>query len=252
MKLLSNVTNTVLTKFDDRQLVSVVGEVHGILKNFWYLLDFLNGEDEDNDPYVQLDEIEAVFSETTYEDFKLFTKYLCGQSDPIQRRANGALHYLDQAYAMMGQASGPYIPLEPKQVAMLRESVENTLAELAYFLFYQFSMDVTQASIADGKETEVNVALHSYADENGEDVKEMLIFVTEVMSKFRPSLTIFEEYPDLEEAFYEIAGAYIRDFDRLSEFLTADIVSGVINGTVDVEKTIKDFEEKLNIGDDNG
>ena len=69
--------------------------------------------------------------------------------------------------------------------------------------------------------------------------------IKECWLEHRPTLPIFEEYPELEELFYEVAGAYVQDFDALEEYVTANDIFIIVNSTgLDIEEKVKEIESR--------
>jgi septum formation topological specificity factor MinE len=196
----------------------------------------------------QLDEIEAVRQELGFETLKEFSTFKCCYNDSVQRRIDSAVHYLGLLEEQIVQVSTAFIPVDEETKKVLLKLCEIVLGDLACFIYFQFDLDKIQAQIANGKkqsELEITVAVGRYLEESGKSLTGFLEVLTEVMNNHRPTFTIFEEFPELEAEFYDIAGAYIKDFDRLSDFITADVVKAVVFNESDVEEIIKSLERSI-------
>jgi hypothetical protein len=251
MKLIPITINTTFGKLSDERVVDAVTDAIQAMQMFTDLHAALTkaeeaGESGNDDAEMEmLDMVEAMTMDLSFDGLEAFAQNMAASSDSIQRRLNNGVHYLTEAAKLLNTISVAFIPMTTKQIQVLKEYSAEILAELSYFTFYQYNLDQTQESIAHDKEIEINLAVVRYCDNSGADVKEVLIKVVAIMSQYRPRFTIFEEFPELEDEFYNIAGAYIRDFDTLSEFVTADVVKAVLSGDADVEQVIKSLEASI-------
>jgi hypothetical protein len=248
--------NTTLSQLDLEEATTVFDEALTIIHNLVEFAEVLVDADEylKQNPgtdysEAQLDAVEAVLLDLRYNSLEMFDESLYASFDSTQRRITNSVHYLKQLNEILTSLSNAYVYLTTEDVKLLKELVDNILAELCYFVFFQFELDATQRSLASGKETQVSVVVHRYSDLNRYSVDSLLAYIQALMKQYRPVLGLFEIYPQLEEEFYNIAGAYIKDFDMLSEYLTLDVVSAVINGTSDVEKVIASIEHQLSQGE---
>lgn len=258
MKILSMEVNRTLLDMSEERLVGVVREAADILASFKQLEDLLlQAKDMAEGPQLdevldyQLDVIDMINMSVDYENIRLFAEGFCAVQYSIDRRAKHAVHYLDIAKTLIAEAAGPFIPLSTKKAEEMRKVVYHVLAEVSYFLYYQFRMDLTKKSIDEDGELQLNVALKSYLDDSGKSLDDLIQLFRQVMDTHRPNITIFEAFPELEEEFYSIAGAYIRDFETFSEYVTKDLVVDVITGKVDAETVVRDLENRASeLGDE--
>lgn len=245
MKLMPLELNTLFYKIDAEGMSDVVADTVNLLAKVSIFKQYLAPGTDEQD---QLDEVEALENELEYSSLRKFSICKCSLFDSTQRRVDSAIHYLDLLTEQIKKCSLAYMPLSEKVVATLTELVDNVLAELSYFAYFQFDLDVTSDDLKEQKsinDVRVNVGLYQHLEESGKDLEEVLNLVTTIMADHRPQMTIFEEFPELEDTFYQIAGAYIMDFEKIADFVTADIVRAVITDSGDVEQIIKELERSI-------
>ena len=138
-----------------------------------------------------------------------------------------------------------YIPLTLEEVNKIKYITREAIGNLSVCIYYQFSMDETIKSIANLEELVADVNLYKYVEANSLDLNKLVLKIKESWLENKPSLPIFEEYPDLEEMFYELAGAYIQDFDALEDYITIDDIFMIVNSNnLDIEGKIKEIENR--------
>lgn len=94
---------------------------------------------------------------------------------------------------------------------------------LVYFIYYQFEMNKYQIGV-------ISEPVYQYAmkSENGE-IDKFMKEMDELAVRFRPQLEVFDEYPELEDAFFEVAEVYMENLDLFTATLTYQEVVSVIN-----------------------
>lgn len=252
MKLLALDVNRTLSNITDEQVYKLVDECKDILHLFSKLEMVIKpksegGEFEELDDIVldaQLDVIEEIDANLKYDSLRLFSQGFFAPNYSLTRRIDTSVHYLDIAKKMIRELSEAYVYLSTEQIEGLKKLAYHVLGEVSYFLYFQFRLNETEASIKNKEELVLSVAIKSYLDDSGEVLESFLNFLKDIMVSHRPELTIFEAFPDLEDEFYLIAGAYIKDFEAMEEFLTIDIVSAVIKGEMDPEDAVRSLQEK--------
>ena len=75
--------------------------------------------------------------------------------------------------------------------------------------------------------------------------------LSDIVIKFKPTLELFEEYPELEEPFYDAVAEYAYDFTVLEPYLTIDIIKEIVTKGVFTEEDYLELKERLESGDGN-
>lgn len=244
MNLLSMNVRETFASIPVTRGTTVAFEVFELLTSFSSLYDVMGTQEEYESKYgevddfemQQLDVVEEVQLNVSYSEFESFTKIMASGTNVAHRRAEAALYYLNQMLPVLKDISDAYI-ISTKEAEFLRNNSAQLLAELAYFSFVQYQMKELEDGVG------IDIALHNYLDENGKTAGWALELINGILEVHKPSLTIFEEYPELEDDFYFAAGAYIKDFETLSDKLTLETVRSVINGDGDIEKLLAGLEE---------
>lgn len=141
-----------------------------------------------------------------------------------------------------------YIPLSEAELADVKDKLKETFGNLLYFLYYQFEMDVTvEDLLAESDDARVESNVYQYVNSNGMSVKELVLEVKELLSKYSPRMAIFDKYPELEEEFTEIVGPYAKDLEVLSDLITEAEVITILKGgpNFDIESYIKKLESSI-------
>ena len=115
-----------------------------------------------------------------------------------------------------------------KNLELLAERIEYYLGHLCFLIYYQYGLH----HIESGSVTE---PVFQFCAREGLEVLDILDFWKSMLKKHRPVLTVFEEYPDLEDSFWDAASAYMSDFDYFADILTKDDVLAIIAPGADVE-----------------
>jgi len=251
MRLTELKVRTILQQVSNEQAAAAFEDGYNalvLLNNFKDLLvdekDY-KGEAGGGFEWLQVEEAEVVSNDLNFEGLKFFNRGKCSYTDAIQRRAASSVHYLQLLKERVDEVSEVFIPMDNETIEMLRELCLTTLGELAYFLYFQFQLEDTLTDLSEGNDPRVNVALAQFVDESGNDLEQVVTFVSEIMTEHRPTFTIFEEFPDLEDPFFEIVGPYVKDFERIIDFVTAEVVRDVIKNAGDVEEIVRDLESSI-------
>lgn len=203
------------------------------------------GELDQDYAFLQLDGMEAITDLTTLPSLRLFAKSLSCKDIVLNRRLRDFFSNFDVANELIDDALYNYIPLTLDEVNKIKHFVSEAIGNLSICLYYQFSLDDTVSSVANLSELEVDVNVYKYTQANGVDVNSLALQIKECWLEHRPTLPIFEEYPELEELFYEVAGAYVQDFDALEEYVTANDIFIIVNSTgLDIEEKVKEIESR--------
>ena len=95
------------------------------------------------------------------------------------------------------------------------------LGQLGFFVYYQYQLYLVKDSV-------ITEPVYQYCAQNGVGMQEIAKYWEELMRRYRPELTVFEEYPELESPFWDVAGSYMSEFDLFADFLTKDDVLALV------------------------
>lgn len=121
------------------------------------------------------------------------------------------------------------------------DKLDKIVSYHAYVLLYEFGMLNNEFELDEGSEPNIDVAVNSLSEIFHVPVKQLVEYVSAAYASCKPSLPIFDEYPELEESFLEKAGPYAADI--VPEMLSKDIVDKVINGELAPEMLYELFHE---------
>lgn len=128
-----------------------------------------------------------------------------------------------------------YVPLTREQITSVADYVKQALGQICYYMYYQFNLDAFMEDLNEGEEDiRTDLAVYNYCDRNGIEIEDLVKYIVEVKNTHKPHLPVFDECPDLEEEFYDIAGQYIDDTEVLEAKLTSKDVKLILSGTVNV------------------
>lgn len=195
-------------------------------------------------PYFQLETLEKFLYDTEYSSISGFSTALSSSEPVCNRRAKDSVLYIGNLKNTLQAYCTAYVPLTDAEVLSLKQNVAEILGQLAYFVYLQFGFENILRCFLDGKEIEIDVNFYTYSNKRSVDFRNIILKIKGVVWSYRPHLDIFDEFPELEEEFYDIAGPYVTDFEKLEMNLTKDFVLSVINGECDVEEMIKRVEDE--------
>ena len=196
-------------------------------------------------PYFQLDVLTEFTDVSGLQSLKLMAKSLSARDLVTNRRLKSALDYKEKLMSVIEQVTTAYIPLSSEDIASVASLDKQALGNLATFIYYQFGLDLTIDSAENESEVVANINVYQYAEATNMDVVVLAREVEKVMKDFRPTLPVFEEFPELEEEFYDIAGVYVQDFEALESEITAEDVKRVLTeDRLDLEDFIKEIEAR--------
>lgn len=200
-------------------------------------------ESEDDYQFDRLDNLEEFISKPQPTLLLVLGREYAGNTVPVGRRLNSFATDFINFYKDSEEYIKPYIPLTDEQVKHLKLLCKNAIGNLSTFIYYEFELDDTLTQIKSGEEITVNIDIYNYIQEQKWDLAKTIERLKASVESYRPNLPIFEAHPELEDDFYDKAGAYVHDFDLVDALLTLDDVIKVATGAItDLEKFIKEVE----------
>ena len=118
-----------------------------------------------------------------------------------------------------------------ENLEFLRGRIQHYLGQLGYFIYYQYGLHKVS-------DTTVTEPVYQFCMKDGRTPEELANFWSGVIKEFRPRLSVFEEYPELEEAFWDVAGPYMDEFDLFEDYLTKDDVVAILTPNADISELL--------------
>ena len=210
-----------------------------------------NNEPIDDFSYHQLDMLEE---QDDLGDLKAIGAFVVGVGSKdgcSHRRLDRFAQEFNNFRRLAREYADDYVPLDKKQLAEVADYVYQAIGQLAYYMYYQFNMDDFLEDVKEGKEDyRTDLAVFNYCDKNGINVEDLVNFVNEVRLTHKPNLPVFDECPDLENEFFDVAGAYIDDYELLESKLTVADVRAILSGNVDIPKAISEIMQRVTDGEE--
>lgn len=201
--------------------------------------------------FYQLDELEKLLQLEGCSILENFAVALSAKDLVTNRRLMSSIDFRKRLIATLEVVEAAYIPLNQKELARIRTLFGQTIGHITTFLYSQFEMGVTLDAVNENEDPSVNIDIFKYAESVNKDVITLEKEVYNAMVKYRPSLPVFEEYPELEEEFYDIAGPYIQDFEILEGLITSEDVKLVLeNSNLDLEAFIEEIKARGQVRDE--
>lgn len=206
--------------------------------------------------YYMLDLLSEVTGISIADSTDIITLSYACKNNVIARRMTEGLKYLRQLIELSQDAVELYTPLEEDEVKRVKDLLSNTIGCLSFSIFKQFDMQITLDTLdtdrVDINNVIVNAAdvgfpVFSYFSEDA-DMFTLMKELSKVVTKFKPTLELFEEYPELEEPFYDAVAEYAYDFTILEPYLTIDIIKEIVTKGVFTEEDYLELKERLESG----
>ena len=132
-----------------------------------------------------------------------------------------------------------FLPIEMDNLKELVKLCKSSYGHIALFLVRQFEMEtLTEENFKDVVEFSLENACKDLGISSAESVLNLRGLLLEKVSEYKPRIEIFDEYPELEDKFFNKVGNEFYDL----EYLTYDDVMNVIEEKLDPE----DLKRKLN------
>lgn len=234
--------NSTIKSFTADELTTVVEEcvsaLHKVLKSIDTIKALKNDE---IDEFDALDVFELSMIENT-GTFRSYAKCACSRYNPVNRcMRESCVMYSEEGTGLidvynqyLDQVVTPWAGLTEDEVAEIERVSKELAGQLSYVLRYEFSLDITLDSYNENNENpdlaEVDEVFKNYCLKNNLNLMDSVNEIINICKIYKPTLPIFDEYPELEELFDAKVGPYWSDVDP--EQLTLQIVLGVVNGDI--------------------
>lgn len=239
--------NTLLKSFSVEQLIELYGEIRKLLVSSIQIVqgvcDMREGAIDDIDLMDLLED-----NPISIKLLKEYTLYSCSSSEAINRALKDHFEKVyknddNEVYSRFGdlqdlmqQIVSACSGVSDKQA----EKLNTSAYEMAGFCLYLLKFEFGIAQLSEDLETKgigectVNAIMDKYCDLQQIPVDSEVTTIMEASKIFKPSLPLFDDYPELEEPFSKIMGPYISDIDY--DAITIEMVHDVMEGKVKPEE----------------
>lgn len=237
-KSLGGVGKDVITGVFD-QIISALEAVEQIYKWTGEKDEIIKEFEVSEVDWEQLDALEEAGVELQLRYITIFSGSMAGTSDVLNRRIANASALLTTLKETVLSLVNKYVPLTYEENKFLHELATECLGDLAYFAYYQFNLDKTESDIKAGLDYEVNVVVAHWSDSSNKmTLEDLLEYLGRIIKNHKPSLTLFEQFPELEDAFFDMVGPYAMDLEEFSDFITLDHVKSVVEEKITPQQLV--------------
>lgn len=237
----------VLKHYTTDELVMVVAEAYRCMRSCSHLIEAL---DETEDEFELLDILEESILENITELMD-YGCHSCSACDSINRVTSKYIKdevFLDtdsgeeieriSTVTVFNKKLEDIVNLGAGVTDEERKEIGELSTELAgffsYFLKFEFGVkdtydDKSEKSVLD--EADINSVFMAYCKRMNLDIAKTVDTIIAVGNVCRMRIPIFDEFPELEEAFDNIMGFYANDLN--TDLLTIEMVRDVCDGTIE-------------------
>lgn len=252
-----HVYNNTLKKYNTTELVSVIRELVKCLKRSVGILHTLAKlNDDEIDEFEALEEFElsecsdiakvreyAYYASSTTDVINRVLRRCFGYAIDGEKTEQGTVDLLNKN---INTVVDDWAGLTEDDIQVFNDLCTRIAADTAYVLKFEFGLAKT---IEDYKENgnneleaDIDYVFRTYCDKYDIELIPECQTIVELSKIYKPILPVFDDYPELEEAFESVVGPYLADVD--SNSLTLDIVKKVLNGDIKPEELYKLFENE--------
>lgn len=230
---------------DSKFLISVFKEGFTLLTKLDYVIDSVEGYLENPDSYVVdeglifLDVLGDVLDLSIKNLDSFYVNSLSGYQD-LKRRISDAFDNYYKFKDLVQDDYDAFVPVEFKVLPELLKVTKSCYGHLALFLVRQYEMEeLTLENFTEKVEFSLENACKDLGISSPEDVLKIRGLLLERVSEYKPKIEVFDEYPDLEDKFFEKVGNDFYDLD----YLTYEDVMDIIEERLDPEDLRKRLDE---------
>lgn len=238
--------NAMMKSMGISELIEMYGELRRVFTQCLAIEQtIVNVRDDEKDEIDLLDCLEDANLDT--ELLELYTLYNCSKNPAVSRcliRYIGKIYTtddgkeysrLDKLRALKKKIIDRYTGVSVEEMKELEELCAELIGFCIYVFKFEFDLAISHAQLIDNApEIDVNTIVDKYNEARGIVLKDEIEFIYNTAEIFKPQIAIFDEYPELEDAYMNTMGAYAADVDE--ELLTIEIVQAVLTGAVLPEK----------------
>lgn len=241
----STVQRNIIGVLDQDELVNIIGETKRFLDYGYKLNSALKSnfdgdiDAKEDEELSLIDSIAALPQALSTNDMRLNS---CFRDFGSQYRCIEFLISIDRVMALCKSYSEAYIPLSNPERIELSKELETMLSHGANFLYYQFSMDEFIEDKINDNELRINIELAMFCESRKIKYTKFVAYIHNLVGKYRTTLPIFIEYPELEEEFIKAVGPFYSDFAQYENLLTVDIITELSRDNISAEEVLAGFK----------
>lgn len=202
------------------------------------LKETLNIEDEaesgDLDPFDELDAL-GMQKINDLQGLVNFARGSYSAKPAMYVCARDTLAHLKNYNKLLSDYVGFGMFLDEESRAVLRNTSTKIISEMAYMLWFEFDLDVHEEKIANGEDY-IDEIVKMYCDTYSVSVEQIVKFAKDTRQAFPFHLSIFDDYPELEEDFEAIMGPDLGALIGVD--LTIEQVRKIISGAMTPEELL--------------
>lgn len=230
---------------DSNYLISVFKDGFSLLRKYDVLIGSIEGYLEEPSSYttdngiIFLDEVGDLLELEIPNLYKFYINSISGYLDLKRRLSDG----FDAYYKLVELVTPDYDAFLPIEIDNLKEAlrlIKVSYGHLSLFLVRQFEMEeLTEENFKDTVEFSLENACKDLGFPTAKNVLELREFLLSKISEYKPKIEIFDEYPELEDKFFNKVGQEFYDLN----YLTYDDVINVIEERLDPDDLKRRLDE---------
>lgn len=164
------------------------------------------------------------------------------------RRASDAVSNFNKVKQIAFTNASIALPFEVDEHEEFVNLCRQTLGNTAYMLLIFLDLAEIKKHIINKEDYDIPSCLIQYLKSRGNiDDQVVLAYcdkIIDVARSYRPVMPLFDEYPELEDPFFEAMGSASMDLTDIEDFVTIEDIKAIINGEEpdDIVKRIKKRE----------
>ena len=230
---------------DSNFLISVFKDGFNLLRKYDYVINSIEGYLKDPNSYttdegiIFLDVIGDVIEIEIPSLTSFYLNSISGYQDLKRRLSDG----FDSYYKLVDLVSSDYDAFLPIEMDNLKETLrlaKTSYGHLALFLVRQFEMEsIHEENYNERIEFSLENACKDLGFATMNSVFDLREYLLTKVSEYKPKIEIFDEYPDLEDKFFNKVGQEFYDL----EYLTYEDVIDIIEEKLDPEDLKRRLDE---------
>lgn len=244
--------NAILKAMSISELIEMYGEIRRLfMQSLAIVQTIANVRDEEKDEIDLMDCLEDSNLDTPL--IEMYAMHDCSKNPAVNRcliRYAGKIYVtpdgieyskIDELRILKKRILDRYTGVSVEEMKELEEICSALIGFCIYVLKYEFGLAESHSQIVDNaSEIDVNVVVDKYNEARSLVLTEEIEFLYRAAEIFKPQIAVFDEYPELEDEYMAIMGAYASDVD--DELLTIDIVRAVLDGKVTPDKVCQIYD----------